>query len=120
LVILSEYRCIRSPPLIVKRPLLFILLLLQHHLGFEFLDLSLALLSLSHVFCSLSLLGTLDVDFHVLGDLVREFEFQLILQLQCLDLFLEIVQEVETLRELDVPHEGMGETEAYLLEVQVA
>lgn len=106
--------------MIVEWSLLFILLLLQHHLGFEFLDLSLALLGLSHVFDSLSLLGTLDVNFHVLGDLIGEFKFQLILQLQCLDLFLEIIQEVETLGELDVPHEGMGETKADLLEVQVA
>ena len=103
--------------MIVEWPLLFILL---HHLGFEFFDLSLALLGLSHVFGSLSLLGTLDVDFHVLGDLIGEFEFQLVLQLQGLDLLLEVVQEIEALRELDVPHEGMRETEADLLEVQVA
>ena len=103
--------------MIVEWPLLLILL---YHLGFEFLDLALALLGLSHVFGSLSLLGTLDVDFHVLGDLIGEFEFKLILQLQGLDLFLEVVEEVEALRELDVPHEGMGEAEADLLEVQVA
>jgi hypothetical protein len=35
-------------------------------------------------------------------------------------LLLEVVEEVEALRELDVPHEGMGEAEADLLEVQVA
>jgi hypothetical protein len=92
----------------------------HHHLGFELFDLALALLGLSHVFGSLSLLGTLDVDFHVLGDLIGEFEFKLVLQLQGLDLFLEVVEEVEALRELDVPHEGMRETEADLLEVQVA
>lgn len=105
--------------MIVEWPLLFIRLLLQH-LRFKFFDLALALLGLSHVFGSLSLFGTFDVNFHVLGDLIGEFKFQLILQLQCFDLFLEIVQKVETLGELNVPHEGMGETEAYLLEVQVA
>ena len=99
--------------MILKRRLL-------QHLGFDLFDLSLALLGLSHVFGSLSLLGALDVDLHVLRDLIREFELELVLQLQGLDLLLQVVQEVEALRELDVPHEGVGETEADLLEVQVA
>jgi len=64
---------------------------LQHHLGFEFFDLSLALLGLSHVFGSLSLLGALDVNLHVLWDLIREFKLKLVLQLQSLDLLLEVV-----------------------------